>query len=114
MASRVAEEVRKLAERTRASLTDISEINQNADAAITAETSAVDRANRQVESVETQASEMRAGFEQIAQAVSSMSGEIEQLSAGIQEISASGSEAGSASLSVAETADRLARAAIGA
>jgi heme-based aerotactic transducer len=110
----VAEEVRKLAERTRSSLTDISEINQNADSAITAVTAAVDRANQQVANVEGQAEEMRAGFGQIATAVSSMSEQIEQLSAGIQEMSASASEAGSASLSVAETADRLARAAIGA
>ncbi len=110
----VAEEVRKLAERTRASLAVISAINQNADAAITSVTSAVDRANGQVESVAVQATEMRAGFGQIAHAMSAMSEQIEQLSAGIQEMSASASEAGSASLSVAETADRLARAAIGA
>jgi heme-based aerotactic transducer len=110
----VAEEVRKLAERTRDSLADISALNQNSDAAIGAVTKAMDRTDRQVASVESQAEDMRGGFAQITQAVDAISEQIEQLSAGIQQMSASAVEAGSASQDVADTADRLTRAAAGA
>ncbi len=109
----VADEVRKLADQTRSSLGDISSLNDNASAAITAVTGATEVAERHVASVEDQTGGLRDSLATISQAVDGIAGQIERISAGIEQISASASESSGASQSVAEAADQLQRLAVG-
>ena len=109
----VADEVRKLADQTRSSLGDISSLNDNASAAISAVTGATETAERHVASVENQTGGLRDSLTTIAQAVDGIAGQIERISAGIEQISASASESSGASHAVAEAADALQRLAVG-
>ncbi len=109
----VAQEVRKLADQTRSSVGDISSLNDNATAAITAVTGAMENADRHVTSVESQTDALRSSLSTISGAVDGIAGQIERISAGIQQISASASESSGASRSVAEAADSLQRLAAG-
>ncbi len=104
----VADEVRKLAERTRDSLTAISTLNKDSAESVEAVLGAMLRADEEVGHVADRAGGMREAFERIAGAVAGIGGQMQSLVAGIEEISASADESAAASREVASSADKLA------
>jgi heme-based aerotactic transducer len=103
----VAEEVRRLADRTRASLTDITDLNEKSLASITAVRSAVDSTASQAEAVEQHAASTRTSFADIREAVDQTAHALEAIVGGVTSVSDSAQELTHMSEDVARTAERL-------
>jgi heme-based aerotactic transducer len=103
----VADEVRKLAGRTRESLTDISELNTNSLSAIDAVRAAVVATSGGVADVEQKATAARDGFGALDGAVNTTAGALGEISEGVDVVSQSARDLTSVSEQVARTAEQL-------
>jgi heme-based aerotactic transducer len=103
----VAEEVRKLAELTRASLNDITALNTSSMTAITSVDSAVNLTAERAATVGEQATAARSSFSSIADAVRGTAGKLDEIAVGMRGVSGSADELTEISKSVAGTAEGL-------
>lgn len=103
----VAEEVRGLAERTRNSLGDITELNEKSLQAIRGVSDAVGSAAKEAESVEGQAAQARESFSVIHSAVANTAESLNAIVAAVDGVSSSSGELTTMSEEVAKTAERL-------
>lgn len=105
----VADEVRALAEQTRISLADITQLNDGSRAALTALSDATGEARRHAADASTCTEQAGVGLERIAEATDAVVSELDALGQGVRAIATSTGELNRSSEEVAETADRLAR-----
>jgi heme-based aerotactic transducer len=103
----VAEEVRRLADSTRASLRDINELNEKSLQAITNVRGAVESSSQEANAVENQTLAARASFEAIEEAVTQTAVALRTIAAAVGEISGSSQELTTMSEEVARTAESL-------
>jgi methyl-accepting chemotaxis protein len=103
----VADEVRKLAERTRSSLGDITSVNDQSLVAIKSVNDAVTSAVRQSESVQSQADETRQTLSVIQHAVGDTASALDAIVTAVGGVTASSAELTTMSEDVAMTAERL-------
>ncbi len=103
----VADEVRRLADHTRESLSDITELNDKSLKAITNVRGAVGSAQSDAESVESQTGSTRESFGVIREAVAKTATALETIVSAVESVSGSSNELTHMSEEVALTAERL-------
>jgi methyl-accepting chemotaxis protein len=103
----VAEEVRRLADRTRASLTDITDLNEKSLSAVGNMRTAVDSTVEQAQAVEQHTSSTRDSFGVIREGVTHTATALQTIIAAVHSVSGSSQELTNMSEEVASTAERL-------
>ncbi len=103
----VADEVRRLADRTRESLGDISELNEKSLAAIQHVRDAVDSAQAEAEAVERHTGSSRESFTEISESVEKTAGALQTIVAAVDSVAGSSRELTHMAEEVARTAERL-------